>query len=88
MTFWAVVASPLLVIGVAFLIGGILELFGADCATYGNNPNALDNDTICNRLGDIQASAGWWALILAIGLVPVALIMGAVGAWRAMTRRS
>ena len=86
--FWAAVASPLLVIGVAFLIGGILELLGADCVTYGNNPMHFDNDTVCNQAGDFQGLAGWLGLILAVVMVPVAFITGAVGAWRAMKRRS
>lgn len=85
--FWAAVASPLLVIGVAFLIGGILHLFGANCVTYGGNPMALDDETVCNALGEIQTGVGWSALALALALMPLALITGAVGAWRARKRR-
>lgn len=85
--FWMAVASPALVIGGAFLTGGILELLGADCVTYGNNPMALDNDTVCNGTGDIQSGVGWSALILAIVLMPVALITLSVGVWRAMRCR-
>ena len=91
MALWAAVASPLLVIGMAFLIGGILELLGAECVTYGNNPMHFDNDTVCNGTGDIQSSVGWWAFILAIVLMPVAFTTGAVAgwrAWRATKRRS
>ena len=86
--FWAAVASPLLVIGVALLIGGILHLFGANCVTYGNNPMALDNEIVCNDLGEIGTIVGWTALGLALLFVPVAFISGAVGGWRARRRRS
>ena len=86
--FWATVASPLLVIAVAFLLAGILELVGADCVTYGNNPMGLDNDTVCNELGDIRSGVGLLALALAIVLVPIALITGTVGAWRQIRRKS
>lgn len=86
--FWATVASPLLVMAVAFLLAGILELLGADCVTYGNNPMGLDNDTVCNELGDTQSGVGWRALVLAIILVPVALITGTIGAWRKIRRKS
>ena len=80
-------ASPLLVLGAAFLIAGILHLFGASCVTYGNNPMALDNETVCNAPGEIQTGVGWSALAVALALVPLALITGAVGAWRTRPRR-
>jgi hypothetical protein len=86
--FWVAVFSPLLVAGLALLGGAVLEVMGADCVTHGNNPMHLDNDTVCNDLGDLQSSLGWTALSLAIVLVPVALTTGAVGACRAVTRRS
>ena len=86
--FWAVVASPLLVMGVAFLIAGILELFGANCVTYGNNPMGFDNETVCNQPGDIQVLVVLLGFILAVVVMPVALITGAVGAWRTWKRRS
>jgi hypothetical protein len=87
MAFWAPVTSPLLVIGVALLIGGVLDLFGADCVSRGSNPMALDND-VCNHLGRIQSGVGFNAIALAIVLVPVALITGAAGALQMMSRRS
>lgn len=86
--FWTTVASPLLVIGVALQIGALLHVLGADCVTYGNNPMALDNTTVCNQLGEIQSHVGWAALALVIVLVPLAFITGAVGAWRAVKRWS
>ena len=87
-TFWAVVASPLLVMGAAFLIAGILELFAPNCVTYGNNPMGFDNETVCNQPGDFQGFAIWSGFILAVVLMPIALITGAVGAWRTRKRRS
>lgn len=80
-------ASPLLVIGVALLIGGILHLFGADCVTHGDNPMALDNEIVCNDLGEIGTIVGWTALGLALLFVPVAFITGAAGGRRARKRR-
>lgn len=87
MAFWTTVSSPLLVVGVALLISAVLELSGAECMTYGNNPMALDNTTVCNQLGDTQSGVGWAALALVIVLLPLAFITGAVGAWRALKRR-
>jgi hypothetical protein len=86
--FWMAVLSPLLVVGLGLLAGAVLDLMGADCVTYGNNPMHLDNDTVCNDLGDLQSGLGWTALLLAMVLVPVALATGAVGAWRSVMRRS
>jgi hypothetical protein len=86
--FWTTVSSPLLVIGVALLIGAVLGLLGAECVTYGNNPMALDNTTVCNSLGETQSGVGWAALALVIVLMPVAFITGSVGAWRAVKGRS
>ena len=86
--FWMAVFSPLLVAALALLGGAVLELLGADCVTRGNNPMHLDNDTVCNDVGDLQLGLGWMALSLAIVLVPVALVTGAVGAWRAVGQRS
>jgi hypothetical protein len=86
-TFWAVVASPLLVMGAAFLIAEILELFGANCVTYGNNPMGFDNETVCNELGEVRVLLGLLALVLVVVLTPVAFVIGAAGAWRALTRR-
>jgi hypothetical protein len=85
--FWTTVPSPLLVVGVALLISAVLELSGAECMTYGNNPMALDNTTVCNQLGETQSGVGWAALALVIVLLPIAFITGAVGAWRALKRR-
>lgn len=85
--FWAAVASPLLVLGVAYLAAGILHLFGASCVTYGNNPMALDNETVCNELGDVRVLLGWSALVLVVVVTPVAFVTGAAGAWRALKRR-
>jgi hypothetical protein len=82
--FWVAVASPLLVIVVALLIGGVLDLFGADCVADGSNP--LVND-VCNPLGSIQSGVGWSASFLVVVLVPVALITGAVGALRTTGRQ-
>lgn len=86
--FWTTVASPLLVMRVALQIGVLLEVLGADCVTYGNNPMALDNTTVCNQPGEIQSGVGWAALAFVIVLVPPAFITGAVGAWREVKRRS
>ena len=86
--FWIAMLSPLLVVGLALLGGAILELMGADCVTYGNNPMHLDNDTVRNELGDLQSRLGWTALLLAMLVVPVALATGAVGAWRSVRRGS
>jgi hypothetical protein len=86
--FWTTVMSPLLVIGVAILVSVVLELLGADCVTYGNNPMALDNTTVCNRLGDVQSDIGWTALAVALVLVPLAFVTSAVGSWRAVKRQS
>jgi hypothetical protein len=86
--FWTTVSSPLLVIAVALLIGALLELLGADCVTYGNNPMALDNTTVCNQLGETQSDVGWAVLGLLMVLLPVAFVTGAVGAWRAVKRRA
>ena len=86
--YWVMVLSPLLVVGLTLLGASLLELLGADCVTYGNNPMHLDNDTVCNDLGDLQRDLGWIALGLAIVLLPVALATGAVGAWRSIARRS
>lgn len=83
-----VVLSPLLIVVLAFLGTGVLELMGADCVTYGSNPMHLDNDTVCNDLGDHQTALGWTALLLAMLLLPIALATGAVGAWRFVARRS
>jgi hypothetical protein len=86
--FWTAVSSPLLVIGAAAHIGTVLDLFGANCVTYGNNPMALDNTTVCNQLGEVRSGVGWAALGIAIVLVPLALITGAVGRRRTVTQRS
>jgi uncharacterized membrane protein YhaH (DUF805 family) len=86
--FWLVVLSPLVIVALAFLGAGVLELIGADCVTYGNNPMHLDNDTVCNDLGDHQTALGWSALLLAMLLLPITLATGAVGAWRFVARRS
>ena len=85
---WMAVLSPLLIVGLALLGAGVLELLGADCVTYGNNPMHLDNDTVCNDLGDHQSALRWTALLLSMLLLPVALATGAVGAWRFVARRS
>jgi hypothetical protein len=86
--FWVTVLSPLLVVGLAALGSALFEVLGADCVTYGNNPMHLDNDTVCNDLGDLQQELGWTAFGLAIVLLPVALATGAAGAWRFVARRS
>ena len=53
--FWAAVASPLLVLGAAFLIGGILHLFGASCVTYGGNPRECPR--ICVGMTELEGHA-------------------------------
>lgn len=55
--------------------------------TYGINPHGFDNDTVCNQPGDVQGFAIWPGFMLAVVLMPVALIAGAVGAWRVRKRR-
>jgi hypothetical protein len=39
-------------------------------APYGNNPMALDNETVCNSPGVIQTGVGWIALVLALAWCP------------------
>jgi hypothetical protein len=85
--FRTVVLSPVLIVAMALLGTGVLELMGADCVTYGNNPMQLDNDTVCNDLGDHQADLRWTALVLAMLLLPIAVGTGAVRAWRFVARR-
>ena len=63
----------------AWRSGRILHLFGASCVTYGKNPMALDNETVCNDLGEIRTIVGWTAFGLAILFMPVAFITAAVG---------
>jgi len=55
--FWATVASPLLVVAVALLLAGILELLGADCVTYGNNPMA--STTTPSAMSLATSSSAW-----------------------------
>lgn len=86
--FWTAVLSPLLVAALVLLGVGVLELMGADCVTYGNNPMQLDNDTVCNDLGDQQHEVWWTGLVLVPLLLPIALATGTVGAWRFFRRRA
>lgn len=80
-------ASPLLVVGFALLIAGVLGLFGADCVTHAKYAMALDNKTVCNELGDVRLLVGWAALVLVLVFTPVAFVTGVAGGWRALKRR-
>jgi hypothetical protein len=85
--FWIILLSPLLTLGAAFHVAVVLEVLGAECVTSGPSyAFQLDYPRVCNSLGELREDLGWAALGLAFVLVPVGVITGGLGAWRAVRR--